>query len=97
MTLQHYSCSVKNDLNHDRRIGRLEGMAKQFVEQGRQNNARLDRIEQAIAAQGRELRQAIAAQGRELRQKIDKQFCWLVGVQITTLLALGTLILLRLP
>ena len=72
-------------------------MAKQFVEQGRQNNARLDRIEQAIAAQGRELRQAIAAQGRELRQKIDKQFCWLVGIQITTLLALGTLILLRLP
>ena len=86
MTLQHYSCSVKNDLNHDRRIGRLEGMAEQFVEQGRQNNARLDRIEQAIAAQG-----------RELRQKIDKQFCWLVGIQITTLLALGTLILLRLP
>ena len=72
--------------DHDRRIGRLEGMAEQFVEQGRQNNARLDRIEQAIAAQG-----------RELRQKIDKQFCWLVGIQITTLLALGTLILLRLP
>ena len=72
--------------DHDRRIGRLEGMAEQFVEQSRQNNARLDRIEQAIAAQG-----------RELRQKIDKQFCWLVGIQITTLLALGTLILLRLP
>lgn len=83
--------------DHDRRIGRLEGMAEQFVEQGRQNNARLDRIEQAIAEQGRELRQEIDAQGRELRQKIDKQFCWLVGIQITSLLALGTLILLRLP
>ncbi len=83
--------------DHDRRIGRLEGMAEQFVEQGRQNNARLDRIEQAIADQGRELRQEIDAQGRELRQKIDKQFCWLVGIQITSLLALGTLILLSLP
>ncbi len=83
--------------DHDRRIGRLEGMAEQFVEQGRQTNARLDRIEQAIAEQGRELRQEIDAQGRELRQKIDKQFCWLIGIQITSLIALGTLILLRLP
>ena len=83
--------------DHDRRIGRLEGMAEQFVEQGRQTNTRLDRIEQAIAAQGRELRQEIDAQGRELRQKIDKQFCWLLGIQITSLIALGTLILSRLP
>ena len=83
--------------DHDRRIGRLEGMAEQFVEQGRQTNTRLDRIEQAIAAQGRELQQKIDVQGRELRQKIDKQFCWLLGIQITSLLALGTLILSRLP
>ena len=94
--------------DHDRRIGRLEGMAEQFVEQGRQTNTRLDRIEQAIAAQGRELRQEIDVQGRELqqkidvqgrelRQKIDKQFCWLLGIQITSLIALGTLILSRLP
>ena len=90
--------------DHDRRIGRLEGMAEQFVEQGRQNNARLDRIEQAIAEQGRELRQAIAAANEATNNRIeatnnrmDKQFRWFIGIQITTLLALGTLILLRLP
>ena len=75
--------------DHDRRLGRLEGIAEQLVEQGRQANARFDRIEQAIADQGRELRQAQAT-----------QFRWLVGIQITTLIALGSLlfsILSKLP
>ena len=75
--------------DHDRRLGRLEGIAEQLVEQGRQTNARFDRIEQAIADQGRELRQAQAT-----------QFRWLVGIQITTLIALGSLlfsILSKLP
>ena len=72
--------------DHDRRIGRLEGIAEQSVEQGRQTNARFDRIEQAIAAQGRKLRQEIAALTR-----------WLVGLQVANLLALGTLILSRWP
>ena len=75
--------------DHDLRLGRLEGIAEQLVEQGRQTNARFDRIEQAIADQGRELRQAQAT-----------QFRWLVGIQITTLIALGSLlfsILSKLP
>ena len=90
--------------DHDRRIGRLEGIAEQSVEQGRQTNTRLDRIEQAIAEQGRTLRQEIDAQSRALRQeigaqgrRIDTLTRWLVGMQIATLLALGTLILSRLP
>ena len=90
--------------DHDRRIGRLEGIAEQSVEQGRQTNTRLDRIEQAIAEQGRTLRQEIDAQSRALRQeigaqgrRIDTLTRWLVGIQIASLLALGTLILSRLP
>ena len=79
--------------DHDRRIGRLKGIAEQSVEQGRQTNARFDRIEQAIAAQGRKLRQEIAAQGR----RIDALTRWLVGMQVANLLALGTLILSRWP
>ena len=79
--------------DHDRRLGRLEGIAEQLAEQGRQTNARLDRIEQAIAEQGRELRQAIAEQSR----RIDALIRWLVGMQIASLVALGTLILTRLP
>ena len=71
--------------DHDRRIGRFEGIAEQSVEQGRQTNARFDRIEQAIAAQGRKLRQEIAAQGR----RIDALTRWLVGVGYADLVALA--------
>ena len=122
--------------DRDLRLGRLEGLADQFVEQSRETNVRLGRMEQTIAEQGRELRQAIDAQGiridkqgsrideqgSELRQEIaaqgeqanarfdrieqaiDKQghridvlTRWLVGMQIASLVALGTLILVRLP
>ncbi len=68
--------------DHDRRIGRLEGITEQLTH-------RLDNIERGIA----ELRQAIQEQGR----RIDSLTRWLVGMQIATLLALGTLILSRLP
>ena len=71
--------------DHDRRIGRLEGIAEQITEQNRQTNARLDRMEQAIAEQGRQT---------------NAQFRWMVGIQITTLIAIGSLlfsILSKLP
>ena len=61
--------------DHDRRIGRLEGIVEQL-------DRRLDGIERAID----EL-------GRQLNARMDAQFRWLVGIQITTLIALGTLIL----
>lgn len=64
--------------DHDRRIGRLEGIAEQLT-------YRLDAIERAVA---------------ELRTRMDSQFCWLVGIQIITLIALGSLlfsILSKLP
>ena len=80
-------------------------------EQSRQTNTRFDHMEQTIDEQGRELRQEIAAQGQQtntrfdrIEQAIDKQSRrtdvltrWLVGMQVTSLVALGTLILLRLP
>ena len=72
--------------DHDRRLGRLEGIAEQLAEQNRQTNARFDRLEQAIT----EL-------GRELRQEHRRDFRWMIGIQLTTLIALGTLILSRLP
>ena len=75
--------------DHDRRIGRLEGMAEQSVEQDRQTNTRLDSIERSIS----EVRKEIS----EVRKEIAALTRWLVGMQIATLLALGTLILSRLP
>ncbi len=54
---------------------------------------RLDRMEthqrEAIAA----LRQKITT----LRQEMNRNVRWIIGVQLTTLIALGTLILSRLP
>ncbi len=57
--------------DHDRRIGRLEGIAEQL-------NFRLDAIERAVS---------------ELRTRMDSQFRWLVGIQITSLIAIGGLLL----
>ena len=57
--------------DHDRRIGRLEGIAEQL-------DRRLDSIERAL--------QDVRATQR-----------WIIGIQLTTLIALGTLILSRLP
>ena len=86
--------------DRDLRLGRLEGLADQFVEQSRETNVRLGRMEQTIAeqgsridAQGRDLRQEIAVQSR----RIDVLTRWLVGMQVASLVALGTLILVRLP
>ena len=59
--------------DHDRRIGRLEGIAEQLT-------YRPDAIEYAIA---------------ELRTRMDSQFRWLVGIQITSLIALGGLLFRR--
>ncbi len=75
--------------DHEGRIGRLEGIAEQLDRRLDSMEKRLDRIEQAVVEQGRR----IDEQGR----RIDMLTRWLVGMQIATLLALGTLILTRLP
>ncbi len=56
--------------DHDRRIGRLEGIAEQL-------DRRLDSMERAIA---------------ELRQDMHRLGRWIIGIQITTLIAIGTLL-----
>lgn len=75
--------------DHDRRLGRLEGIAEQLTEQTRQTNARFDGVERRFDGVERAL--------DALRQEHRRDFRWLIGVQLTTLIALGTLILSRLP
>lgn len=75
--------------DHDRRIGRLEGIAEQL-------DRRLDSIEKRIDSLERRVdgvERAIA----DLARRMDSQFRWMVGIQITTLIALCTLILTSLP
>ncbi len=64
--------------DHDRRIGRLEGIAEQLT-------VRLDSLERSQTA-------GFA----EVNRRLDAQFRWLVGIQITVLLALAVLVLGRL-
>ncbi len=89
---------------HDRRIGRLEGIAEQITYRLDSLERTVAELRQTIEEQGRQLRQTIEEQGRQtvarmdaLRQEHRRDFRWLVGIQLTTLLALGTLILSRLP
>ena len=63
--------------DHDRRIGRLEGIAEQLTEQNRRTNAHLDRLEQAQAEQGRR----IDALRAEITRRQDSQFRWQLGIQ----------------
>ena len=56
--------------DHDRRIGRLEGIAEQL-------DRRLDSIEKQIDGVGR----AIGELRAELTRRMDSQFRWLLGIQ----------------
>ena len=68
--------------DHDRRIGWLEGIAEQL-------DRRLDSIERAVVEQGRQINARIDA----LEQRQSAQFRWLIGIQMTTLIAIGGLLL----
>lgn len=65
---------------------------------------RLDRIETNQREDNAQLRQDIHQDNAQLRQeiaetnrRIDRLTRWMIGIQLTTLIALGTLILTRLP
>ena len=90
--------------DHDRQQGRVEGILEQVL-------VRIDRMEdhhrQDMAAMEANHRQDMAALRQDnsrlearltsLENRQAVQFRWLIGIQLTTLLALGTLILTRLP
>lgn len=65
---------------------------------------RLDRIETNQREDNAQLRQDMHQDNAQLRQeiaetnrRIDRLTRWIIGIQLTTLIALGTLILTRLP
>ena len=68
--------------DHDRRIGWLEGIAEQL-------DRRLDSIERAVVEQGRQINARIDA----LEQRQSAQLRCLIGIQMTTLIAIGGLLL----
>ena len=55
----------------------MEGIVEQLSEQGRETNARFDRVERAI---------------RETNACIDSLVRWLVGVQVGSFLVMGGLL-----
>ena len=82
--------------DHDRRIGWLEGIAEQLNYRLDSIEKRINALERAIAELRVEVRNEIAA----IHRRLDTQFRWLVGIQLTTLIAIGSLlfgILSKLP
>ena len=80
---------ITRQQDHNRRIGRLEGIAEQL-------DRRLDSIEKRIDSLERRI-EGVERAIADLARRMDSQFRWMVGIQITTLIALGTLILTSLP
>ena len=70
------------------RIGRLEGIVEQMDERMASLEQRMAALEQRMAA----LEQRMG----NLESGQRQGFFWIVGIQITTLLTLGTLILVKL-
>ena len=73
---------TETTLDHEGRLSRLEGIVEQI-------NQRLDQMQQQM--------NQLQQQMNQMQQQMNQQFRWLVGFQFTTLLALGTLILSKLP
>lgn len=59
--------------DHNRCLGRLEGIAEQ-------SDRRLDSIEKRLESVDR-LEQSLTDLRRELTRRMDRQFLWLLGVQ----------------
>ena len=60
------------------------------------HEGRLSRLEGIVEQINHRLDQ-MQQQMNQMQQQMNQQFRWLVGIQLTTLLALGTLILAKLP
>ena len=60
------------------------------------HEGRLSRLEGIVEQINQRLDQ-MQQQMNQMQQQMNQQFRWLVGLQFTTLLALGTLILSKLP
>ena len=74
--------------DHERRLGRLEGIAEQLTEQGRQFNATIAELRRETNARFESMERAI----RETNARIDSLTRWLVGMQVASLLAVGGLL-----
>lgn len=84
---------VSPDLAHvelSKRLDSIERRLDRIETNQREDNAQLRQDMQQANAQ---LRQEIA----ETNRRIDRLTRWIIGIQLTTLIALGTLILTRLP
>ena len=84
---------VSPDLAHmelSKRLDSIERRLDRMETNQREDNAQLRQDMQQANAQ---LRQEIA----ETNRRIDRLTRWIIGIQLTTLIALGTLILTRLP
>ncbi|MDE2999120.1 MAG: hypothetical protein OXU79_08590 [Gemmatimonadota bacterium] len=83
------SVTPPGEADFDARHSRLEGIAEQLSE-------RMSSIETRMDAGFRDVHRRMDAGFLDVQRRIDAGFRWMIGIQITTLIALGTLILVKL-
>ena len=100
-----------HDPDHDRQQGRVEGILEQVLVRldsmedrvttmeanHRQDMATMEANHRQDMATLRQDNSRLEVRLTSLENRQAVQFRWLIGIQLTTLLALGTLILTRLP
>lgn len=73
------------DADSDARITRLEGIVEQLSQRMTSLETRMTSLETRMDAGF-----------RDIHRRMDSGFRWIIGIQFTTLVALGTLILVKL-
>ncbi len=78
-------------------MARIESHQRESTQALRQDNAVLRQDMARIESHQREDIATLRQDNAEINRRIDRLTRWIIGIQLTTLIALGTLILTRLP
>lgn len=76
------------------RMNHMEGTMEQIVQRQQDLSDRMSRMEGSAEQQSRQIN-SIDTRLTNLEARFFTALCWIVGIQITTLLTLGTLILFK--
>ena len=80
-----------------KRLDSIETTQRESTQALRQDNAVLRQDMARIESHQREDIATLRQDNAEINRRIDRLTRWIIGIQLTTLIALGTLILTRLP
>ncbi len=80
----------------DARLSRVEGTVEQLSQRMASLETRMGNLETRVDQGFREINARMDTGFRDVNARVDSVFRWMIGIQFTTLVALGTLILVKL-